>query len=106
MGQVYSHLFIRANSPGPATYSYTVPAGYRAIVRDSDTYAGGSISSSGDCFFDLDGVVYDWFTVDVDTTVVHQWRGRQVAESGSVLTVTITGIAMSTSVSGYLLTLP
>ena len=103
---VYSVRFI-SNFAISCFGEYTVPEGYRAIVRDADSWheAGGtgadyiylSVTSIGGAF---------WYQTFDDSNWV-SWRGRQVINEGEQLVAQGNSeVPMSVMVSGYLLTLP
>ena len=103
---VYSTRFIAGFAPSVAG-SYTVPAGFVAIVRDIDAWheAGGSgsdylyasVVSLGGAFFYETFAASQWIS----------WRGRQVINPGEELVVQGNStVNQSVMVSGYLLMLP
>lgn len=105
MARVYSTSFI-AVSAFTGVESYAVPDGFIAIIRDWDAYVNAGTTDSGN-FYLSGGVdqIIDYFTVDFDTTVKHQWQGRQVVGPGENLFITAE-LTSDHSVSGYLLELP
>lgn len=103
---VYSVRFIAVNSVG-GEGTYTVPSGYRAIVRDIDTaQVGGEANTPWDCVNDSLGyVIAGGFYEGVES--YEQWRGRQVVNEGETIETSSGGSGLcSFAVSGYLLTLP
>lgn len=84
--------------------TYTVPAGYRAIVRDLDAIniSGGS----GSLTMTIAGLAYLFVAQSSTYLDYHAWRGRQVVNPGETLQVSQSGINWGYAVSGYLLTLP
>lgn len=102
---VYSSRFISA--PGlSTTRSYTVPAGYIAIIRDLDAY--GNITGFADLYLHgASGETLYWFHWSALQQEAVLWRGRQVIYAGESFDVTVStgGIdAVDVAVSGYLLT--
>ena len=103
---VYSKRFMQwlgVNAP----QTYVVPSGFTAVIRDFDIYVDNSSLISSVNVYLLGGLgqILDWFTTDADTTVVHQWRGRQVIYEGETMYVEMDGVS-SGAVCGYLLTNP
>lgn len=84
--------------------TFTVPGGALLVVRDVDVWIAAPILSSVEYrMLGSEGQTIDWAVCDADTTILHQWRGRQVLEAGQTLTLTASDHA-DVSVSGYLLT--
>jgi hypothetical protein len=82
--------------------SYTVPAGYRAVVRDIDTYNGGDLLQFASYFEGNDlqtiwGV--QWTNVNAWS---NQWRGRQVFYAGESFHFRADS-GVDVTISGYLL---
>ena len=104
MSRVYStRLLVVHNLVEVATY--TVPDGFIAVVRDIDGYASAGLIQTVVTVYGNLSQVIDWWVIDTDTTVVHQWRGRQVLYAGEQLQVLTTGPADIT-ISGYELVAP
>lgn len=105
MASVYSVSFIQQQGLlGTATY--TVPAGFRAVVRDIDAYSGASLSSrtlnaigaAGQTFWQ-----HQWQPTDQDS---QSFRGRVVIDQGDTLEISVSGDTCDVTACGYLLTLP
>ncbi len=86
------------------TLSYTVPAGFVAVIRDLDAYNGGGITVTN---ITLHGSGGQTIWQDDSTTLSRNsaWRGRQVIFAGETFDVHTTG-AWDVTVSGYLLSTP
>lgn len=105
MAVVYSTRLVQAHNLSGDT-TYTVPDGFLAIIRDVDWFCAAPIDDGSQGYmYGPAGQSIDWFNVDMDTTVVHQWRGRQVLYEGETLTFH-SDLAADVTASGYLLTLP
>lgn len=105
---VYSTRFCNSSiSSAGDTTLYTVPAGFRAVLRDVDIYFGGAtgivveLRATG-----INFVPFAATTTDPEPGV---WRGRQVLNAGESLTVHVAtlpaGGGLNVFASGYLLTL-
>jgi hypothetical protein len=85
---------------------YTVPDGYRLVIRDIAWWVAAPVASGTTQYaFGPAGGTFVWFVVDADTTVMHHEEARYVFNSGD----TVTFHSDSSSdllVSGYLLTIP
>jgi hypothetical protein len=85
--------------------SYTVPAGYRAVVRDLDVYCDNS-GAGGTFFFKGPASQTIWhLSLAATATTDGQWRGRQVFNTGETFLVDA-DTNSDVTVSGYLLTAP
>lgn len=104
---VYSVRFISGNIPAPGGgLFYTVPAGYRAVVRDLDV-AYQTTGGSTQVEFAIAGVTFFGNAQNSSALwVAVQWRGRQIANAGDQIGVGVSGDSSSVAVSGYLLVLP
>lgn len=100
---VYSTRLIEAHATSAETY--TVPAGYRLVVRDADCFYPGGLGQSAQLEGPA-GQIFAYFPFAAAVNgVLSSWRGRQVFEPGETITFASTA-AMDITVSGYLLTLP
>jgi hypothetical protein len=107
-GTVYSTQFYQGTPVAGLSNIYTVPAGYRAILRDLDGVLGfvdGNLA-----LFNL-GVNFNGIYAQAivgNQNLNLRWRGRQVLDPGDSITVTYvaTSATLQIVVSGYLLTLP
>lgn len=100
---VYSVRFFAEHGLN-GTVTYTVPAGFKAVLRDLDAYNGGGVISTS-VFLEGNNGQSIWSDSSSAQAKVSQWRGRQVIEPGETITLTTTG-AWDITVSGYLLSLP
>ena len=82
MPRVYSTSFHQSILPALGNFVYTVPAGHRAVLKDLDAYVNASLSQLNQFFYGSGSQLFAWFTTDIETTVVHQWRGRMVLYEG------------------------
>jgi hypothetical protein len=97
---LYSERFIAITGLVGAI-GYTVPAGYRAIVRDVDAYWGGGGSVQVYLHSAAGGTI--WSDGNSGPSGFYfSWRGRQVFYVGETITVEATDPTDMT-VSGYLL---
>lgn len=89
---------------------YIVPAGYLFVARDFSAWCDAGLSS-GNIFAYysdatvLDPITFDWFTVDVDTTVTHHQEMRVAIAPGQLVGVHA-DLPADVSLTGYLLSLP
>lgn len=105
---VYSTQFLSNTVFGNHTESYTVPAGYRAVIRD---ISGVGVAG------DTETLIYQIAAADAGiiqrqlppllTRQIH-WEGRVVLNPGDEISVNVTGAASVSqwTVSGYLLQAP
>lgn len=88
---------------------YTPPAGYRVVIRDVSWYVAEGLSAG--YFFVAVGLAaglyttVDWFTVDVDTTVMHHQELRVAVPDGYNVLIH-SDDASDVALTGYLLSLP
>lgn len=103
--QVYSQQLVQQHNL-TGDIAYVVPAGYRLVIRDIAWWVdNGGLTGAFFFAFGSSGGTFVWFTVDVDTTVMHHEEGRYVFEPGETVTFHA-DIASDLLVSGYLLSLP
>lgn len=90
-----------------ANATYTVPVGFRAIVRDLDaTLPNPTVSTPVDLVNATTGVVVFFGNLSSGIPTL-EWRGRQVWNEGEGIEVSAGGsVDVGITVSGYLLTLP
>ena len=103
---VYSTRFIA--SPNPTfPPSYTVPAGFIAVVRDVVVYtAPGAGGVPTTIFIDSPNCIFFGVESSTGGDTIHQ-ELRQVLEPGETIGISSgLGAGCSVMVSGYLLTLP
>lgn len=81
-----------------------VGAGVVVVVRDLDVYFGG-IGGANVKLLGSEGQVIDAFSWEPLSSGTHQWRGRQVFNSGQTITLRTT-VGCDLSLSGYVLTAP
>jgi hypothetical protein len=107
MARVYSKRFFELQAYSGSTAIDYVPAGTIWVVRQWSAYCNAPLLSSGWAYLSggLTGGVMDAFNTDMDTTVVHQWSGRQVLNAGEYLQITA-DLSSDHWVTGYELTLP
>ena len=104
MSRVYStRLLVCHNLVEVATY--TVPDGFIAVVRDIDSYASAGLLEIAVTVFGNLSQIIDWWVIDTGTSIIHQWRGRQVLYAGEQLQVLTTG-PTDITISGYELVAP
>lgn len=103
MSQVYSTQFMAGLTPAGGVLTYTVPAGYAAVLRSIDLGINGAVGAAPGVA--VSGISAFWFPSLNVANPFAQWRGRQVLKAGQTL-----GIGAATSffvlASGYLLSLP
>lgn len=103
---VYSVRFI-SDYAATVSGSYTVPAGYRAIVRDVDAYNAPGGADTDYVFVYVNEVGGAFMYQHFAGVPWVGWRGRQVVNEGETITVGGNSESLqSIMVSGYLLTLP
>jgi hypothetical protein len=106
VGIVYSTRFIASNTIGGTT-NYTVPAGYRAVVRSITAVNNGSHETYA--FVTIAGIgVALWLDDTIASQGFSYWNGRHVINTGEELSTSngATDGGVAVMVSGYLLELP
>lgn len=109
MANVYSTLFIRGQVSYPSTLTYTVAAGFVAVVRDIQLWNGGTagVGLFGcEVYDDALSVLFGVFAPVPTPGNPYDWEGRAVMNAGETLTVYPLDANWRVRVSGYLLTLP
>jgi len=104
---VYSTRFLQAHGLSGTT-TYTVPAGYRAVLVQLDTYSNPLLALEVFLHGALGQAM--WWGQWTPTIPQYQhWAGRQVIEAGESVDVEVNagpGDGADVTLSGYLLTLP
>jgi hypothetical protein len=101
---VYSELLV-AELGLTGTATFTVPAGFRCVLRDLDAYNGGTFTSDTIFLHGQLGQAIWYGQTSSSEGSYHSWRGRQVIDQGLTFAVAVSG-TWDVTVSGYLLTLP
>jgi hypothetical protein len=103
---VYSTRFVEIPFGAPASASYTVPAGYIAVVRDIDVrFSGGTGGPMVVQVADPNVILAVLNSGDAITGMA-QWQGRTVCNEGEVLeALNLGSVDASCAVSGYLLSM-
>lgn len=102
MAVPYSTRFLAQSAAAPGTYSYTVPAGYVAVLRDVDAFANDNVSGNV-LYFTINNVAIAGWVESALPLQSFAWRGRQVARAGEIIAVTVLGHLPHFMMSGYLL---
>ena len=102
MSLPYSHRFLAAQYPAGSMTVYTVPAGYRAVVRDITVSVTGSGLSTFQLWVPGSPILQ---LVSLAANAFNHWDGHQVLEAGETLQLITSGGPVLISVSGYLLTM-
>ena len=104
-GRVYSTSFVQKQAYS-GLGSYEVPEGYTCVVRDARCYINAPLTEQVTAWLGNDvGGKFDWWVVDLDTTVLHIFEGRQVFPEGQTWYFYASDSADWT-ISGYLLENP
>lgn len=107
---VYSRRLLSGNDLGEFSYTVTVPDGVAWVIRDIDVFFDNeSEPASWECdLLDPSHVVIciPLYIPNPTALGAHQWRGRQVLESGCELRVITVLGRWYWSISGYVLTVP
>jgi hypothetical protein len=105
MATIYSTRFIAVKG-GTTLHTYTVPAGFVAVIRDVDTYASSEFSAA-QVFLEghLGQALWAW-TAGLGQESYGSWRGRQVINAGETFGLRFNISEADGTCSGYLLTLP
>jgi hypothetical protein len=102
---VYSERFV-AVSGLTSIVSYTVPAGYRMVLRDIDIFQGSQPTAPDFRCRGAGGATIFQITGGVLTDTWSAWRGRQVFYEGERVDFIANVGNCDVTASGYLLTLP
>lgn len=103
---VYSTRFLAGQISSTSTLTYTVPDGYRAILRDLDVTGpvGEQVVLVN---VTADAAIFFSAIQSSGTVGWLSWRGRQVCEPGDEIQLYAEQTtSASATLSGYLLTLP
>jgi len=100
VARAYTSRFIQSG-PLPGASSYTVPSGYRAIVRNILGFAEGAVTGGRGYQIQLRG---NWVYSNVDQASLYRWKDevRIVAYGGEVIGLTTYGDSAYALVTGYL----
>ena len=102
---VYSTQFLALAAPAPGLYTYTVPAGHIAVVRDvSGTLYNAAAGLAAYC--DASGVIFAVFVSTGQNSPAVDWRGRIVIPPGGLLRAQLLVANVELILSGYLFTSP
>lgn len=106
MANVYSICFIDVQGLGGAA-TYTVPAGFRAIIDTCDFYTGAQ-TPPGTVRMQSNTTNATWFyrEVPINEDAYSSWRGRQVFDEGETFQASTATAPSDVRVSGWLLQLP
>src|SRR5215467_3140665 len=96
----YSVRFLNETAPNGAGPIYTVPAGYRAVVKCVSVTCGGTGPVTAQVY---GGASPIYQATALAANAFATWSGHQVANSGERITTYCTGGAVLLLVSGYLL---
>lgn len=100
---VYSTRFIAVQGL-VGTQAYTVPVGYRAVVKQVNLYNGGGVSVTTAIWHGSAGQAIALWSSSLTASDAF-FTGMQVFDEGESFDITTNG-AWDATVSGYLLTLP
>lgn len=101
--KLYSTQFLNGFDPAGGTHSYTVPAGYVAVVRSIDLWVGAT-GATALCNAGSARILSLTGPATVPAAGVNApWQGRQVVPAGGEIQVSLSTEG-SYAVSGYLLT--
>lgn len=103
-------MFLSGNYSTSHGGTYTVPAGYVAVIREINAFSAGSnegVAAQGFSITTQDSVPI-WFLWKpvAYRGFQHRWHGHTVVNAGEVITVTMQAENWLIRMSGYLLTLP
>lgn len=101
MSTVYSTRFLNEVAPVGAGAPYTVPDGFRAVVRSISITAGSSGLSVAQLYV---GVSICFQANQVPPNGFVQWHGDQVGNAGERINTYLEGGSGFVLVSGFLLT--
>lgn len=102
---VYSTRFLAVAGGADASETYTVPAGFIAVVRDIDVTLSGDASALAQVALESPNLVFAYIPASGTASESWQWQGRQVCNEGETLAAVLsTDTFGSIAVSGYLLT--
>jgi hypothetical protein len=89
-----------------STLSFTVPPGFRAVIRDVAVFHGIQIPPVEVIFSGQFGTKF-WHVLDNGSGPFSaHWEGRVVVEAGNDITAAVVAGNADVTVSGYLLSLP
>lgn len=103
MAAVYSTKLFEGRDV--SSWSYTVPAGFRLVVRDIDVFFGGGVEGGAANFVGTLGQTFAYFPFTGLESSGQHWQGRAVFDPGDEIGL-VSGVGVDVTVSGYLLTLP
>lgn len=106
MATLYSTQFAAVQGLVASSHTYTVPAGFIAIVRDIDAFADTSGTSTFLVARGPASNVFFYAEFLLATTSSKEWRGRQVLNTGETLVLQAGPAAVDVMASGYLLSMP
>ena len=104
----YSTQFAAAILPGGSTSAYTVPASYRAVIRDIRVFNGDGSTQSVNAQTEVPGpsTILFYRNAALASLATDSWEGRLVMNSGDVLLLYSDLGSVAWTVSGYLLSAP
>lgn len=106
MAQVYSTQFVNLTS-GLTSASFTVPAGFKAVLRDVTWFNPNTLSFTAMFTLGPSGQVVQYVEdANPSTNQYHQWEGRVVYGPGGVILMETSAAGPGGSAAGYLLSLP
>ncbi len=104
---VYSQRFIEVLDLANSGFTYTVPAGFRAVFKQLSVVNKSGILGT---IFQAGGNIGQTWALNAAEGLVgpyeYQWYGQQVFFPGDVVTVNAAGDPLDITASGFLLTLP
>lgn len=105
MSTIYSTAFFKGNVVSGSPQTYTVPAGYVAVLIDVDvdgyinTASGLYVGSGANLWMVISGIA-------VSAHQHIQWQGRIVLNAGESIKAAVASGNCYVAASGYLLSLP
>jgi hypothetical protein len=108
---IYSTLLFAGTVPAGTNHPlYTVPDGYRCVVRDIQASTSDSIALAPENLtitqYTTGGIIVRWSSPYLDFGRTYSWSGRVVCGAEEEILSTVINASWNMVMSGYLLTEP
>jgi len=109
MVAVYSEVLLRGNVTMGTPLTYTVPTGFRAVVRDIVFHNAGTLGQGLqgiECYDSLNQIIACVFDPLAIVGNDYHWTGHQIVDEGEEIFVAALDNNWRVRISGYRLKLP